>query len=47
MKAFVGRPARILSVTTMLAGLTLFPVSDGWAQQNAGGAKPQIVGGSH
>jgi Lipocalin-like domain len=44
MKAFVGQPARILSVATLLAGLILFLVSEGWAQQTAGGAKPQIVG---
>jgi hypothetical protein len=44
MKTFVGQPARILSVATMLASITLFPVPDSWAQQKAGDAKQQIVG---
>jgi hypothetical protein len=44
MKTFVGYPARVLSVATMLAGTMLFPVADGWAQQKAGDAKQQIVG---
>jgi hypothetical protein len=44
MKTFVGHPARLLSVATMLAGAMLLPVADGWAQQKAGDAKKEIVG---
>jgi hypothetical protein len=44
MNAFAGRSARISSVATMLAGLMLVAVPEGWAQQKAGDAKQQIVG---
>src|SRR6185295_13165398 len=44
MKTSVGQATGILSVATILVGLVLFPVTDGWAQQKAAHASQQIVG---